>query len=136
KSGYIDLNIRTDSPTTLTPYALSTLHKLDNNANGEIIEFENSGDFNCKPIVHLVKRGDGDITIKNLSNYSGDFKFTGLNDMEQIMVDCENKEIESSENVYRYDNFSKNYLEFVRGINRLKVIGNCDLWFETEFEIY
>lgn len=136
KSGYMELTMRTDSPYVLTPYTKSRRYRFMDNTEGRIVEFENNGDFNCKPIVYILKHGDGDIKIQNLSNYTGDFVFTDLNDNEEIMVDCEHKEIESSLDIYRYDNFSKKYLEFVRGINRLKVIGDCELWFETAFEMY
>lgn len=136
KSGYMELQMKTDSPHILTPFTLSEFYSFQENTNGRFIEFENSGDFNCKPIVHIVKRGDGDIKIQNFSNGTGDFTFTQLDDQERIVVDCENKEIETDASVYRYENFSKNYLLFSRGINRLKVIGDCDIWFETEFEIY
>lgn len=136
KSGYMELELRTDSPHVLSPFTWSENYSFINNANGQIIEFENSGDFECKPIVRIVKRGLGDVTIQNLSNDTGEFKFTGINDMEELHIDCENREIETSLSGYRYDNFSGNYLSFVRGINRLKVIGDCDVRFKTEFEIY
>ncbi|AIF43437.1 phage tail domain-containing protein [Virgibacillus sp. SK37] len=136
KSGYMELNLRTDSPTTLTPFTKSKLYRFENNVNGELINFENRGDFKCKPIVHILKRGKGDISIKNMSNNTGEFKITGLDDQEQVTVDCEYQEINSSANKFRYDSFSKKYLSFVRGVNRLKIVGDCDIWFETEFKVY
>lgn len=136
KSGYMELNLRTDNPYTLTPYIISEVYRFRNNSEGTIIEFVNKGDFECKPNVHIHKIGDGDLIIRNLSNQTGDFAFTNLNDQEHIIVDCENKEIETDGLTHRYNDFSNNYLSFVRGINRLKVIGDCDLRFETEFKIY
>ncbi|WP_079709870.1 phage tail domain-containing protein [Paraliobacillus ryukyuensis] len=136
RDGYMRLNMRTDNSNALTPFSSSRVHTFVNNSDGETIDFINEGDFSCKPIINIVKRGQGDVTIKNLNNYTGDFKFTGLNDGEKLMIDCENKEIETSEPTYRYDDFSGNYLELARGYNRISVDGDCDLWFDTEFDIY
>lgn len=136
KSGYIELNLRTDSPHTQTPYVMSGMFSFRDNANGKEIEFENIGDFEIKPNVYIAKVGNGDITIKNFSSESGEFKFTNLEDGETLFIDCENKYIESSKGKYRYDDFSNKYLSFVCGLNFLQVIGDCDIRFETEFKVY
>lgn len=136
KSGVLQLNLRTDSPTTLTPYTLSQVYSFRNNSGGRQIVFNNLGDFECKPIVHITKVGNGDIIIQNLTNPTGNFEFTNLTNGEQLYVDCENKEIETSGIRHRYNDFSNNYLTFIPGENRLLVIGDCDIQFETEFKIY
>ncbi|WP_337020178.1 phage tail domain-containing protein [Oceanobacillus massiliensis] len=136
KEGYMELTMRTSDVRTYTPFTMSELHTFGNNTGGEIIEFENNGDFDCEPIVHIKKFGNGNITIQNLSKYTGDFTFSNLNDQEQLIVDCGNKDIESDSLILRYDDFSDNYLTFVRGVNRLKVIGNCEIRFETQFKTF
>ena len=134
-SGYIELEFRASHTTALTPLTASDTYRI-RSSNWKTIEFENSGDFDCFPIVHIEKVGSGNAEIQNASNNTGDFKLTGLEDGEVVSIDCENKEIVSSIGKFRYDNFSKNYLVFRRGINRLRVRGNFNLTFETEFKIY
>lgn len=132
-SGYMELEFRTQDTSTLTPRTFSQNHRIRGNST---VQIENNGDFDCNPIVHIVKHGDGNVSIQNMSNDTGEFKFTGLKDKEAVSVDCETKEIDSSTELFRYDDFSKNYIVLKRGINTIRVGGNFDLMFETEFKVY
>lgn len=134
-SGYIELELRASHSTALSPLAVSETYRIRSNVWKDIT-FENNGDFDCYPIVHINKYGNGNIEIENLTNNTGVFKFEQLEDGELLTIFCETKEIESSTGKFRYDNFSKNHLVFRRGINRLRVRGNFNLTFETEFKIY
>ena len=122
-SGYVELEFRTSTSTTLTPSAMSEIHRIRGNS---IIEFINKGHFDCKPTIHIEKHGNGSISIYNLSNDTGDFKFMNLKDAEKVSVDFDNKEMEKSGNTHRYDDFNKNYLMLKRGLNRLRVVGDFD----------
>lgn len=135
RSGYMELELRTDSSRTKTPYVLSDVYRLRGNANGTIIDLINKGDFDCYPHIHIKKSGDGNLAISNLSNDSGEMTIKNLKDEEEVYIDCENKEIESTE-THRYDDLEGKYLILRRGFNRIKIVGNCNIQFETEFSVY
>ena len=62
-------------------------------------------------IIEIIKVDTGDLAINNLSDYGDEFKFTGLTDKEELIVDCEHQEISVNlTNTWRYDNFNDKYL--------------------------
>ncbi|MEC1780080.1 phage tail domain-containing protein [Schinkia azotoformans] len=126
----------------ISPYTYSRLYaknyNFSTNTTPDVFEFTNLGDNPLYPEIWIEKIGAGDVSIINLSNGGKEFKFTGLADKEQVYVD--NRPhfhyIESSlNNIYRYDNFSGNYLEILRGVNRLQITGQCNLLFQYQFEL-
>lgn len=135
-AGYMELTLRTDDTRTLTPYMLTKTYQIRSGTKGTVIEFENNGDFDCEPIVHIEKIGKGNLTIKNLSKDEKDFSFVDLQDKEKIYVDCEHKEIETDGLIHRYNYFSGGYLKIPRGINQLEIKGDCNIAFEAEFKTY
>lgn len=91
---------------------------------------ENISDLPFKPKLWIRKVNvDGDIKLINhYTNQS--LEFIGLQNGEEIFVDCENEDIISSwqnVGVYRYDNHNNEWLEFIIGKNYLRAIGDFDL---------
>lgn len=125
--GYVEVSMINDSPFIYSPiqekrYELTTI------TTPTIIEFDNVGDDVIYPEMWIYLMNDGDFQIRNLSNGGKDFKFKNLVNAETIYVDNKNHYIESDITLtYRYDNFNHNYLELVRGINRLEITGACSL---------
>ncbi|MEC1786091.1 phage tail domain-containing protein [Schinkia azotoformans] len=135
--GYITVEFLNISPYTYSPFYVQ-IFDYSTITTPTTFEFTNSGDNNLYPEIWVEKVGTGEISIVNLSNGGKDFKFTGLLDQEVIYVDNRPAfhHIESSlPNTYRHDNFSGEFLELTRGVNRLQLTGKCILKFMHQFEL-
>lgn len=132
KQGYVNLNFRCDSPYSYSPIYQTPIY---NSVSEQDIEIQNYGDLDCHPIIYIQKIGDGDITIKNLSDSGKEFTFTTLVDGEELEIDCENEIIKTNiDNFYRYDSFNDNYLRLLYGANRLQLTGNFKLIMKYRFK--
>lgn len=75
--GYINLNIRCDSPYSYSPTFLSPVFDLSSNpVGGTIVSIDNRGDLNVNPEVYITMVGDGNAEIINLSNGGASLKYT------------------------------------------------------------
>lgn len=120
----------TTSDANVTPI----LHDLSGDFS-PVIEFYNDGDVVLKPELWIEKIGLGDAKIINITNNSQEFSFTGLIDGETVYVHCEREQIETSlEQTYRYGDFNDNYLELLRGVNVLQIVGDCKVNFRYRFK--
>lgn len=130
KDGYIELNIRCDSPYSYSP----TQYASASSADGQMTIF-NEGDLTIKPKARIKKSSvDGDIEIRNTTT-SQIIKFSNIQHDEEIFIDFENEEIVSSLqylNIYRFENFNNEWLELVLDENTLEFIGDFDIEFEYE----
>ena len=130
KQGYIELEMRCDSPYSYSPIYVSEIYS----SPSQII-FNNEGDTPIYPEISIVKNGDGDLSIINQTNGGQEFTFVSLVDGENLYVDCENEYIETDlSTTYRYANFNDNYLELVTGVNILNITGDCDIRFRYRFK--
>lgn len=136
--GYINLTMRCNSPFSYTPIYSTNVYDLSNNIpEGYEINFENYGDTICEPYIYLEKIGDGDISIINLSDGGREFKMSNLMNGDELEIDNEVKSIETNvSGVFRYENHNNTYFRLLRGMNRLKVYGNCKLLFKYQFTLY
>lgn len=137
KQGYLNLKMRCKSPYIYTPEQRTPTYDFSSNdTNGREILFENKGHVECKPTVYIKTIGGGDISIVNYSDGAKEFKFTGLASDETITVDNETEDITTDiTGLYRYDNFNMNFLSLPHGVNRLRVFGNCILYFKHYFKL-
>lgn len=123
KQGYFTLQYRCNSCYAFSPVYTKSVY-IDSNTIAEDVEIGIKGNHKNKPVINIKKKGNGDISIINTSNGGIETKVTGLIDTEELKIDCYNKEIETNLiNTYRYENFNRNYLELVKGVNRLKIKG-------------
>lgn len=135
EDGYIQIEMLNISPYAYSPFQEKRYH-LSTITSPTIIEFDNLGDDIVKPELWIKKIGKGDIQIKNLSNGGQVFKFIDIADLETVYTDNHHRHIESDIPLtYRYDNFNNQYLEIVRGKNRLEVTGACQLLFKYQYVI-
>jgi phage-related protein len=133
KQGYLNLTMRCDSPFSYGNDILTSWYDYSL-GNTDLIEITNQGHFNIYPEIWIQKVGNGNLFLNNLTNRNQEFKFSNLQDGEQLYVDCENQYIETSlANAHRYDDFNDNYLELVYGKNRLVVTGNAKLKFRYRY---
>jgi predicted phage tail component-like protein len=137
KQGYVTLTMRCDSPYAYSRTILDSWSDYSaNTVDGIAHEFNNMGDVNIKPELWIQKVGNGDVTIKNLTNGGQIFKFTGLLNGETVYVDNDREYIESSlPNTYRYDAFNNEYLDIVVGRNILQIYGNIKINFRYQFKV-
>lgn len=127
EKGYIEIQMRCDSPYTYSQTYISPIYNCSGNTN---IFLENNGDLSVFPEISLLKSGNGDFEIINTTNNNQSFKFTDLSDNEDLYIDNEKEIIVTDKvSIYRYNDFNNNFLELVYGINNLQVIGNGDLQF-------
>lgn len=133
QQGYIQVQFQNISPYAYSPM-MQKRFNLSTITSPTIIDIENTGDAIVKPELWIYKVGKGDISMRNLSNGGSEFKFINIEDKEELYVDNENRHIETDMPLaYRFDNFNNNYLELVRGKNRLEVTGACKLMFQFQY---
>ena len=132
-NGYVKFQLLCKSPYIYTSEYLSEVYTITDSGT---IEFENIGDVDLYPEMEIVKVGDGDLSIVNNTNSGIELKFTGLENGEEIYLDCENEDIISSLNISRFGNFNDNYLYFLKySINNLSIVGSCTIQFRYKFQL-
>lgn len=132
--GYFTMRFKNISPYSYSPVMMERIIHDENTP--KVYEFCNLGDVNLFPEMQIKKIGNGDLTIKNLSNNGKVFKFTNLLDGETLLVDNLHRDIETDiPSMNRYDNFNQDYLELVYGNNRLDIDGKCEIIFRYQFTI-
>lgn len=135
EEGYIQVDMVNISPYAYSPFQ-EKLFDLSDISSPTVIDIMNNGDSSCYPEIWIKKIDDGDIEIKNLSNSGKLFKFESLVNDETVYVDNQHRHIETDlPLVYRHDNFNNEYLELVRGNNRLEVNGSCQIKFMYQYII-
>jgi predicted phage tail component-like protein len=134
--GYVTIEFISNSPYSYSPVYLDDPIDATHYDGITPIKYDipNNGDKDISPEIWIKMVENGDVTINNLSN--GDtFKFTDLAANETVYVDCKNEDVESDlTNTYRYNNFNKQYLSFVYGINRLEIHGKCTVQFRYRYK--
>lgn len=135
KQGYVELQMRCDSPYTYSQIRNSQVYDLSlNNPNGTKIKIYNYGDIICYPTMTIQKVGDGDISIFNCS-VNQEMILRGLIDNETITIDSQREFIESDiDGMYRYDNHNDIFISFSRGSNQLIIKGNLKMRFQYQFK--
>jgi phage-related protein len=135
--GYITLTMRCDSPyawslPTTEDYDLST------NTGGQIILLNNTSNIveYYYPEVEITLMEGTDFSLDNLNDTSNAFAFTDLVAGEVIYVNNQRKQIITNQpGLFRYDNFNKNWLKLVQGVNQIQVNGKVKLHFEMQFPV-
>jgi predicted phage tail component-like protein len=134
KQGYISLTMRCDSPYSYSHVKVTPWYDFSN-SDVSTVEIPNYGDKTILPEVYITKITDGDISITNLSKSQPVFEFVSLLDKEELYVNGENEIIETNlDNVWRYDNFSDNYLELPYGKNTFQIKGKCKIKFQYRYK--
>ncbi len=135
KQGYVRLNFECCDAYAYTPVYEQVFDLSNNPVGGTIIELENIGDAECKPIVSIYKVGGGDVTIRNQSNGNAEMTLVQLVDKETVDIDCENRLIKTDLPLtYRYDKLRGDYLILSIFDNKLLVQGSCRLKFVYQFK--
>ena len=131
-NGYVKFQLLCKSPYIYTSEYLSEIYTIIDSGT---IEFTNSGDVDLYPEIEIVKVGNGDLSIVNLSSGAYEFKFTGLVDGEVLYIDNENEDLISSLGISRFGNFNDNYLYLKWGVNQLSITGSCTIQFRNKFKL-
>lgn len=125
--GYVKLTMK------VFPYRYgreTTTHWYDISSGSNNIKIKNIGDLDIPLSLEFKKIGDGDITVENLTAYKEPLKFTSIKHQEVINVDANKELITSSVTGYEcYDQVNEQYVFLTRGINRVKITGECCIRF-------
>ncbi|WP_226035600.1 distal tail protein Dit [Aquibacillus saliphilus] len=137
EQGYLQLNFRCKNHYAYSPTIQSESYNLSNNiTSGTVIDFENKGDMDVQPVLHIQKVGAGDISFTNLSDEGKTMSLNNLVDGEEITIDCDSAELNTITGYNRYNDFNFNWLNLIYGINRINVKGNCIFSYTCQFKIY
>src|SRR5690606_23709662 len=98
--------------------------------------FHNLGDRLLYPQeMWIMKYGNGDFQIRNLSDGGRTFKFSNLLHQEELYVQNQSRHISTSlSETYRHDDFNGNYLRFVYGTNTLEITGAAEIKLVYRYE--
>lgn len=135
--GYVELTCRCDAPWAWSPIYINSFDLLENNTN-TVIELENKSNLSgyYYPKIEIQMGESTGISLKNLSDNGRIFSFSNLENNEIISIDNDKKIIKSDFiGMYRYNNFNKNWLRLVYGINRLEVTGKCIIQTKMQFPL-
>ncbi|WP_442636613.1 phage distal tail protein [Rossellomorea marisflavi] len=131
KEGYVNLNVRCNGARSYSHEKTTPVHEINTK---KTLTVENKGRTSSLPIIYIEKKGNGSVSIQNMSNGGEIFKIDNLLDGEKIMIDCESRIIETNvEDALRYDDFNDNYLELVYGKNELIIDGQCKLMMKYQY---
>jgi len=136
KQGYLNLSFRNVDSYKYSSVFLSPLYDLSINPTSTTLKFVNNGDIPCKPFITVQVISGTSFSITNLSDGGNTISFSGLQVNEILEIDCENEDIKTSIPLtYRYDKMSGDFLSTIRGINRLKIVGNIKIQFKYQFKL-
>lgn len=135
--GYGDITFRTNAPYAWTSTFVDYFD-LSSNLDTSMIEVNNKSNilkyYEPKIEVELVEGGD--FTLRNLSDGGREFSLVNLSTGETVSVDNKNKFIESSLPLsYRFENFNRNWLRLVQGVNRIEVSGSVKIKIKAQYPI-
>lgn len=108
------------------------------NSDKTEIMFRNRSSYNGTyyPIVEIELIDSTGIEIINHSDQNRSFQFSDIPaSIRKITVDNENKVITTDSEIDVYSSFNFKFLRFVRGDNKLSVIGKCVLKFICDFPV-
>jgi len=132
--GYITINFRCSTPYTYSPTYSSEIYDLTTNPTTTDIIFVNNGDLTMSPTLYIEIISGAGFSIVNTSNGAQTLTFTGLAVGENLIVDCENEEIDTDVvDTYRYSSMTGDFLELLRGNNVLQITGNIKIQFIYQF---
>lgn len=137
--GYAEIEFRCDAPWgwsypqsadsfDLTVNPTTTTITLSNLSN--IVQY-------YEPEIEIQMMGTStDVTLTNHSDGGRVFEFTNLQPGETVYVHNYRKQILSDvPNVFRLNDFNKNWLRLVRGDNTIEVAGECIITVRSQFPI-
>jgi len=132
--GYIECSFVNISPYSYSSYYTETFD-FSTIVAPTTFTINNLGDNNLYPEIEIVKVTSGDIIIVNNTNGGMGFKLSGLQNNETVYIDNKRKQIINDiVDTPRYDDFSGDYLELVRGTNTLEITGTCTLDVRYQYE--
>jgi predicted phage tail component-like protein len=135
-TGYITVNFRCNAPWSYSPTFSSPLYDLTSNPiEGTSIQFINNGDLPITPIITVQIISGSTFSIQNISNGGQTISFTGLQVNEILTIDDDQNITTDVPLTWRYSNMTGDFLEILRGVNNLLILGNIKLQFTYENKI-
>ena len=125
-TGYLELKAKCDSAYCASHFDIYNLRCEDE----LYVELPNKGDVETRPILEVLALDDKGIKIKNLTN--GKSIEVSTTENEVIDIDCQGQYIKSNIVKNKYKDFNRVFLTLPRGINRVKIEGNCKIKFKYQ----
>lgn len=122
-------NASLDLPfTNISPFIYSPVYHERVEVSGSCdLELLNEGDLETHPVIKITPKKSGVVALHNISDPdTGSMVLDGLAVGEQVVIDCLNRNITSSESKDIHKLFNHTYTSLKRGKNKLKITGNCD----------
>jgi phage-related protein len=130
--GYCTIEFRCDSSHG---YLATAVSSFASTANTSTITYTNLSDIGVySPEIQITMNNASSFSIINHSNGDLNTSLTGLANSEVVYINNEKMQIISSvTGAYRYNNFSKVFLELTSGINTLYLKGDATLEIRSAF---
>jgi phage-related protein len=128
EQGYINLNLRTDTPFA---YLYPNYYKFfDLSANENTVDIVLENNSNVKeyiyPIIEIVSMGSSEFKIKNITTDDNEFIVSNIGTSEIININNDTKRVLSDiPNTYRLSNCNKKWVRLKQGNNTLTITGKC-----------
>jgi len=139
KQGYFEVDFRSKFPYALTRSATPTFDLTDNETT-TTIEIDNKCDvfeyFYPEFSFEISEASTPTFSLTNLSDNNRTTSFSDLLNGEIITIDNQKQIIVSSNNIYRFNNFNKNWFRLVQGTNKIQVQGKGILSFYMQFPVF
>lgn len=134
--GYLEITFRTNSPYAWSPIYIDRFD-LSENETQQVIVLHNGSNVveRYMPKLEIEMKGSTEVRLKNLSNGGEEFIISNRATFEVISFDNENRIVKGSLNTNPFGDFNKNWLELVKGENRIEVIGKCILTTKSQYPI-
>jgi predicted phage tail component-like protein len=102
----------------------------------QLTNFSNVIDYVHPEVEFELKSTNTGISLININDDGKEFKFTALNQLEEMYVNNDKRLIISSTGLNRFGKFNNGWFRLVRGINNITVTGKCVLKFRMQFPIF
>jgi phage-related protein len=124
KNGYITLRIRCKSSNINSPVITTDTYHV---VGTQQIVINNSGHKDIYPEISITN-ATGEVKIVNETISTDIFKLTDMIVTDDIYINCQKEIVETGvTGYYIYDRVFGNYPRLIKGINTLKITGNCDI---------
>jgi phage-related protein len=136
--GYIEIKMRANSPYAYTPQMINNYDFSFGGANViEIFSLSNIQQVVYPEVEIISKDIDNTISFTAISDGDRLTSITNLDNDEIIYMNGDTKELISSKEptTYRWEDFNKNFIRLLQGLNTFNVIGACEVQIRVQYPI-
>lgn len=131
--GILEVTMQPQDEYAYSPI-MNYIYEVNGEENINIYCLENATDKNF-PIIQIIQHGQEDIEIINNSTYKEGLIIKNLDLNENMYIDNELKQIESSLKINRLSDINRKWFYLKRGLNNITIKGNCSIKFITQYRM-